>query len=230
MRGSKLDYGTAKNLYGRSLTLGEVIAHSISLSRIDAVISAYTYLLPDFLERLGSITERWIEEREQPQEPILADATATIGMVGRMMLVRHILTHELPDKPPYQVEDIAPFLTETAALLQAIDWLITAELYDYVPASQSQMNLSAANALDIAQKEMEGVLAKLRGTTGFNQDRLAASQAAWEEFAKVDAACYASQAEGGSMEPMLYAGHFAGLTKTRTGTLREWLRMEEGEY
>lgn len=224
----KLDYALAKSLHGRKVTLGELVAHSLPLSNVKAILAAYEPLLPGFRKGLEVVTERWIEEKGSNQPIILQDADKTIGAVDTAFETRHILVHELPQEPPYDIGAIADLLSHGLTFVDAMDWQITAETKGYVPRTQASMTASAGDAAASALEKVQDALAALRKRGDMSENKISESQEQWERFADADARLYSSLAEGGSMESMLYYGHQAGLAAARLATIESWLSREEG--
>lgn len=226
----KLDFSITKSLHGRRITLGELMAHSLSLSSVGAILAAYEALLPGFRKGLDTITERWVEDQHKSLLPILPDAAKAIGTVDRLLQARHILAHELPREPPYEVADVPHFVAATHGLLDAIDWQVVARTKGYVPRTQLNMNAEAGDEAARQTTALDEAVSLLVKRGDMNPEKVSASHAAWQAFADADSAMYASYAEGGSMESMLYSGHLAELTRKRLEMMREWLSREEGTF
>lgn len=227
LRGLKTDIDILASLHGRTITVGDLVAHNISLSSIESVLAACETLFPAFREKLPDVTEHWTEDAGTRLEPILRDTERTIATVGKMLTVRHIVTHELPNSAPYELDEIESFLVETRDFLAAVDWFLVAETHGDVPRTQAAMNGNAGEMLEKAETRMNDLLAKLKSMEGTELPRLESSQEAWIAFAEADSDWRASLVEGGSMYPMIWATHKAELTEARVSTLRWWVEREE---
>ncbi|MBM3464243.1 MAG: DUF1311 domain-containing protein [Armatimonadetes bacterium] len=64
------------------------------------------------------------------------------------------------------------------------------------------------------------VIAALNGPT---KSKLVTAQFLWIKFRDAEAKAYASQAEGGTMYPLLYFGSMSSSTRARTQQLKNWL-------
>lgn len=89
--------------------------------------------------------------------------------------------------------------------------------------TQQEMNRQAYREFEKADRELNRAYAKLqKGLKDAKmQAKLKAAQRAWIKFRDAESAFWASQMEGGSAYPTLYAGRQANLTKKRTKELNE---------
>ena len=197
LKNAKLDFLLAKHLHGRRVTMGDIVAHSISVTDLDHVISTYETLLPGYRNTLPTVHERWIEDRDQPQkEPILQDVEGVLASVKRLFEIRHVVTHEMPRNQPYSSEEIPEFLTSSRGFLSATDWFLTGELRGDVPKTQSAMNILAGEDLKQETMAMGQLLAEIQEKREADIELLAASQDAWTNYAKADADLHASLVQG----------------------------------
>ncbi len=71
----KLDFSVLLANHGQAITVGELVAHGVSLSRLEHIESALSNLLgAGFFQALRSTTDRWAHEvRGEPPAPILSN-------------------------------------------------------------------------------------------------------------------------------------------------------------
>jgi uncharacterized protein YecT (DUF1311 family) len=226
----KLDFILLKNLQGRRVSLGDIIAHSLPISSLAHILSIYETLLLSFKEKLPESRERWIEDRDLKSfsPPILNDVERVLSIIKRIFEVRHIVTHEMPGQRPYAIEEIPEFLTSTRDFLSATDWILIGEANGDVPRTQMAMNTGAAEDLDLVMQEMEKVVTEVRTLGEVDSKAFEASQKAWETYADAEAALHAALVQGGSMYPMVWASRKALIARGRIEALRWWLEREEG--
>lgn len=221
VKNPKLDLVFATHLAGQQLSVGDFIAHAVSINSIDAVMSAFSTLIVDFGQKLRSSHPRWSEEVESwPLDPILVDYDQTMRTLARMFEARHVLTHELPDCPTIQKTEVKLFCEAARNFIAACDWVVVSELHESLPRTQMGMNIDASGKLDEASNELEMALELVSGLSGMNIDLLNKSQAKWLEFVEIEATVIASQVEGGSMYPMLWASAKEDLTQHRIAQLK----------
>ncbi len=92
--------------------------------------------------------------------------------------------------------------------------------------SQHEMNAEARAAFDKADAELNKVYKKVLTTLDAQaQVKLKAVQRAWVVLRDAEADFHAdAEARGGSMEPMIFSGVAAELTRTRTKELQKMLK------
>lgn len=226
LRDVRFDFLTAKTLHGQRVTMGDIVAHSVSVNSLENIISIYEKLLPGYRNALPTVHERWIEDRDLPERsPIIKDIDRVLATVGRLLEVRHIVTHELPSSKPYSEQEINAHLALTDEFLKATDWYVIGALKGDIPRTQSTMNRTAGEALEAERAELQNVLEDLEIRQNTKIGLLNASQEAWAVYAKADSELQASIVEGGSMQPMVWASAMAELIHARTVSLRKCLEM-----
>jgi hypothetical protein len=115
-RDLKIDYGVVSAIHGRVVTLGDVIANSISINRLDQIDSYFTAILSQkFLAKLEGIVDPWearlrSEEPERgPVQPLITAIETVSRDLSRLFEIRHILCHELPFHLPCTKHEISAF-------------------------------------------------------------------------------------------------------------------------
>jgi uncharacterized protein YecT (DUF1311 family) len=89
--------------------------------------------------------------------------------------------------------------------------------------TQSAINQCAMEEFKKADAELNKVFQQLLLKTD-RQEKLKAAQRAWVAFRDAGCEYDASEAEGGSMEPLVRYSCYAEATKTRTNQLRAYLK------
>ena len=229
LKDAKLDRLVAKHLRGQILTIGDIVAHNISLSTLDELLSVYEQLMPGFRNALSTVTERWVEDKKSKRKPIVSDIEKTLAAVSKIMEVRNILVHEIPEESPYNASDVKDYIDYCKQFVSAIGWYITGELWGDVPRTQTQMNVTAGESLAAEEEVLSKLIGDLTARGEPDSAKLAASQEAWERYADADAKLHASLVEGGTMYPLIWATQKTVLTKARIKALRWWLERSEGE-
>ena len=229
-KGAKIDFVFASNLHGQKLSIGDLVAHTISVSNPALIISYFEGLIPDFVQKLKLSHERWSEDTATwPLPPIISNFNETIANLARLFEVRHIVAHELPRRESYEIAEISGFLTASAEFLDATDWLVVETLKGAVPRTQLAMNMQAGEVMEQLSREMDALLGAIRNRGDVDGDLLSKSQEAWSAYANREADLHASLVQGGSMYPMVWASAKAEATKQRIGVLRWWIDREEGD-
>lgn len=225
----KLDFIFADGVEKQKFSPGDIVAHAIGLSSVDAIMKVLTALLPDAKEELRTSHRRWTEDQSAfPMEPIIKDLDSTMRLLSRIFAARHVLVHELSSHRPYRDEEVADFCRSAAAFIEACDWITVKHIEGTLPFTQTQMTIDAVEDLQAAEEEVAGLLATVREIPGINLKLLEESQAAWEEFSRRDALFFASFAEGGTLHPMQVAEWRQALAEERAESLEEFIESRKG--
>ena len=122
VKGAKIDLAFAAHVNRRELTIGDFVAHAVSLNGVDGIMSIMDTLILGFAGRLKTAHPRWSEEAERwPLPPIVADYDATMAALARLFEVRHVLTHELPSGAVFDPGDLSGFIKATRTFVEATD-------------------------------------------------------------------------------------------------------------
>jgi len=230
VKGAKFDFAFAAHVNRHELTIGDFVAHAVSLNRVDAVFSALGTLLDGYSAKLKVAHPRWTEERDDwPLPPIIDDYDTMVASLDRLYEVRHILAHEMPQTSIFKPEEVQEFAAAAKAFITATDWVVVEVLHGAVPRTQAAMTESSGNDLILEEKRLAEVLSDVATLDGIDMDSLRALQNDWEKWADAQAALVASQVEGGSMQPMIWASEKMVLTRERIDQLvrlrDEWMQF-----
>lgn len=219
-KGSKIDLTFAAHVDRRELTIGDFVAHAVSLNSIEAVVSSLDTLLDDFAMKMRQAHPRWLEEQaDWPLPPIVEDYDVMMASLSRLFEVRHVLTHELPSSPVFDPAEASQLMAAARAFIEATDWVVVEALHDAIPRTQHSMNISADDHLRGDEVRLTEVLNEVASLEGIDRDALRALQTAWEKWSDEQASLVAAQVEGGSMYTMVWASEKAVLTRERIDQL-----------
>lgn len=204
-----------------SVTIGQIVAHGVSTSRVSEIIGSLQALFGDQLrDDLARATTRWIEPEHHQPKPIIADINGLMRGIERILEVRHIVVHEAPLHSPYSHAEIPSFFAHTQQFVTALGWLVVERLFDRVPYTQREMNAAAGNALQAALDDLaKARREKYPKPTPARQ----AIEKAWDEFAETaakDQAGYNDAGQPGTIAPLLWAKEMEELTRWRTEHIR----------
>ena len=94
-KGTRIDFLFALSLHGRTISIGDIVAHSLPANRIEQIVSALNELIPDYRKKLGDAHDRWAEEIEgEAPHPIISNTEKMFADLNELLEVRHIVTHE----------------------------------------------------------------------------------------------------------------------------------------
>jgi hypothetical protein len=228
----RLDFSVLRAVHGKTVTVGELVAHGVALSRLEHIESALTSLLGcGFLQSLRITTDRWAREvRGEPPEPILSNPDEVFAGVARTFELRHIICHEIASAYEIEADEVARCLESCVAFLRAADELISETLHPGAPLTQTDMNIAAGKSLSEKRKDLTEAVTTIRKRLdpveliAFDE-----SQAKWEAYCEAWVSFVAGeQANSGSMWPMIYAGEAEAVVMRRLNEVRSWRRLGDG--
>ncbi len=241
----KMDFATVRDIQGRAITLGDIVAHSVPVNAFGQILDYFETLLGKPLRPLlAGAVDRWRTEiEEEPPEPIISDFDGLANRLGRLFKIRHILCHELPAKPVYSVTEVGDFLDDAVRFTKALEEVLTFEQYGLVPLTQTGMNIEVGERLRATEEELNRLLDSVRdhlakfGEVPASFNRIGGTwlscfndaQEKWLAYrnAHCDSMTYLSQ--GGTIRGLLWASDATKITKDRISSLRTWFELESGE-
>jgi uncharacterized protein YecT (DUF1311 family) len=235
VQNTKPDYKLVLSITNEVVTFGDIVAHTVSVSNLQNVLSIFGILCAKELPSLlRSVVDRWAVEVEgKPSKPIIDDYDAVCSDCAKLFELRHMVCHELPrlGRGSTLFANVAGLMMSLASLIHALEEVLTQEVFGNVPLTQTDMNLAAIKEYEVACGELSDVLAQLREKHKTDTRRLQplnATQSAWERYRKLQATFRHDPVGGGSIGPMLRAHEGKDLTEERTKRLRGFLNAEEG--
>ena len=226
----KFDFLLASSLAGKRFTLGDIVAHSISINNLEQFITIFEVLIDIKIKiAISTVKSRWeVEVLGIDNGPIIADVDGIFKSINEIFRVRHIVTHERPIESPYKLSDISEYMKSTGKFLSALEAVCLKDRIGAYPLTQRDMNMSAHASAEQAEAEMNALLEKLYRKGEPDKVKLKQSQEAWGAYCEAEAKLHASL-EGGSMWPLIYSSERSSLTSERNARLRWWLEREEGQ-
>jgi Lysozyme inhibitor LprI len=220
----KYDFAIARSLEGGSVTLGELVAHSIPLSGVESFSAVLGILLDeDFFQLLSKTRDAWKVKLEGDSVgPIISDIASLRRTLAKLFEVRHILVHELPDKKPHKLDEVSDFLSAAALFIDASEEEFWSRIHPGPPRTQTEMNRDAAARREAAVQELEVLCNQIKGETG--RDEIESVQRLWLNFKEAEAERQTERHLGGSIRPMIYSLAAEAITRSRIDELKNWLR------
>ena len=227
--GQKIDFSILRAIHGKTITVGEMVAHSVSISSFEHINKWLgIFLGKDFVVALRTVHDRWaVEILKEPLAPVLQDPNSVFAGVKRTFELRHIICHEIASAYEINSQEIESCFEHCIAFLKASDELIAETLFPGAPLTQTDMNIAAGESLQYQTQIMETAIAKLRSDFEISDEQnhlFEESQRAWEAYSDIwgNFTAGGSRAEGGTIWPLIYA-------KAREETVKK--RIEEiAEY
>ena len=226
----KYDLPLVRSLHGRTISLGLLISHNVSLSSIETINAAFSALLEiNFFDWLSKAQYRYLLEHEEDKASalIITDIEKLKRLLARLFEARHILVHEFPEKRPFVPTEVDEMLEAAQLFIVAADEGFTQLLHGLYPISQTAMNRAAREETEAAELELEKVVAEIAKKT--ESETIFKVQEAWVAFAKSEAERNAEDFIGGTIYPLYYHTTLKRLVDDRDGQLRLWLEQRLAE-
>lgn len=227
-KGAKIDLAFIAHINRRELTVGDFVAHAVSLNNVDSIISTLDTLLVDFSAKLKVIHPRWLEEEANwPLTPVIEGYDQVMSSLARLYEARHVLTHELPSRQFLDPVELPTLAAAAKLFITATDWVVVEALHGAVSRTQMGMNLSMGGELHDEEIQLAAAIDEATKLHGIDPESLTELQNRWIEWADMQANLVASQVAGGSMYPMVWASEKAALARERRGQVKrlisEWM-------
>lgn len=237
----KIDFGLVREIQGRTITLGDILAHSVPVNSFGQIVGYFDVLLGKPVRPLlESAVDRWKTEVEKaPAQPIIDDYNDLARSLTRLFNVRHVLCHESPKKPPYSIDEIDDFLRCAVCFTKAMKEVLTFEQFGKVPLTQSEMNEAADGDLKTSENEMRRLFGEIETRVKEFDSRRAASkdqktdswlavlkdeQERWLAYRNAHCEFDSFLNRGGTIRPTLWAREANRLTKLRIADFESWLK------
>lgn len=229
INGLKIDFDSAKAISGQAVSLGELISHAVKVNNISSISSAFNALLDNnIFNVISDITDRYeVEVLGEEGSPIIDDIELTKSHISKLFECRHIITHELPDKLPFEAADVNAWIQSVGGFIAATDEFLNSKLYGAYPLTQLQMNFDAQARADKAEKLLDDIIA-IADPDKDNFD-LQEAQESWKIYMKKECEYRSeiNQPFHGSIAPSIYHSERLILIEERIEKLNDWLKYQE---
>ena len=226
----KIDYGLVRAVEGRKVSLGDFVAHGVSLNSFSQICACFTTLIgADLLSEVAKATA-W---KDGPSSNLLiADIKWVSCTLVRLYEVRHVLCHEYPESEVYQDKEIAGFLKAAGDFAGATDAVLTKLAFGTVPIPPAaEMVKTATTELEESEQLLAEVSARIEGNVDLRGLKLfRKSQVEWIKFRRAAAEMRGDNARGGSLSRYLRLLEAIVLTEARIDQLKPYLDRGEGDF
>lgn len=227
----KLDFSALRAVHGKAITVGELVAHGVQLSRLEHIETALSGLLgKGFLDSLRTTTDRWAHEiRGKPAVPILSEPDKVFADVARTFELRHIICHEIASAYEIKSDEVARCFESCVTFLRAADEFIWETIHPGAPLTQTDMNIAAGKSLSEKQEQLAKAVEAVRSR--LDEAELAAfdeAQAKWKLYCDAWADFVAGErAGGGTIWPVIYAGAAEAAVERRIHEVNGFKRLSD---
>lgn len=247
-RNFKMDFALVRDVQGRAITLGDIVAHSVPVNYFGQIITYFEILLGKPLRPLlSNAIDRWqVEVMKQPSKPIIADMDALTRCLTRLFEIRHILCHEIPSSHTYAINEISEFLDCALKFADALEEVLQFEKFGLTPLTQTEMNVSSHERLLSTEEKLTRLLLEITDKLDAT-DRirvpvpLTGPQETWAQclsdahnkwLAYRNAHCefMAYSSRHGTIWPLLWATEATNLTQRRIEDLESWKEQQSERF
>jgi hypothetical protein len=227
----KLDFSLLRAVHGKAVTVGELVAHGVQLSRLEHIDAVLSSLIgKGFLEALRTTTDRWAHEVQgEPATPILSKPDSVFADVARTFELRHIICHEIASAYEIKSDEIAQCFESCVSFLRASDELVSETISPGAPLTQTDMNIAAGKALDEKKQRLTEAIAALKSrldateTVAFEE-----AQEKWQLYCDAWATFLAgARAGGGTIWPLIYAHAAEAVVERRIEEVSGFKRLSD---
>ena len=230
----KIDWRAVRAIEGRTVSSGELIAHSLAFNNLgDIEVVMDTLNGGDFRTLLKKAQRiHWIPlsdlGKERNLDPILLDPDVTFRHVVRAFELRHIFCHESATNIALTKQELQDLMHHCERFLIATEEVICGVLNPDAPMTQSEMERRAATEYAKAEAAMTAAISLLLEKLDEENVKRAfeLAQRNWEAFAKADAEMAAFLYRGGKIHPTIVYGALEERAKERTNhikaLIKEW--------
>jgi hypothetical protein len=227
----KLDFSVLKAVHGKMVTVGELVSHSVQLSRLEQIDATLSTLIGQgFLASLRTVVDRWEHEiRGNPARPILSAPDEVFSGVARTFELRHIICHEIASAYEIKTDEVGVCFEHCVGFLRASDEFLSQILNPDAPLTQTDMNIAAGKALTEQQEQLAQAAEELRSRLEPNEvTAFDNAHAQWQLYCDAWANFVAGErATGGRIWPMEYAGAAEETVKRRLDEIRGCRRLSD---
>lgn len=233
----KIDFEIMKHLYGKKITMGEFIAHSVSINQIESIDRIFTTLLDKkLLQVLPFHINRWsVEVEKKDPKPMIQNSVEMYKCIKEIFEIRHILAHESATNIELENPKIEQAIVLFGEFLEALNDFIHDVMYPNEPLTQMDMNKSACDDLTKTLDSIEAVDSEIvRQISDKWIERLEdykRAQSSWKKYMEDYSQFEASSVIGGSMWTLIKSSSANRIALEREKDLILLLnRLEEDEF
>lgn len=227
----KLDFSVLRAVHGKTITVGELVAHGIQLSRLHDIEAVLSSLLgKGFLDSLRTTKDRWAHEvMGEPDLPILSEPDQVFSDVARTFELRHIICHEIASAYEINSDEVGRCFESCVTFLKAANEFISETMQPGAPLTQTAMNIAAEQSLNEKQEQLGKVLEALRSRLSETEiTALNESQANWQLYCDTWASFVAGERiGGGTIWPLIYDSAAEALVEQRLDEVKGFKRPNE---
>jgi len=219
-------------LSGKTVTFGELVAHSAPCNSVTDLVSSLSNLLAcDMKEALAAAIDPFHRrnDKESPDR-IVPDVDRLMADLAEAFRLRHIFAHEAAPYVEVSAEECRGLHGAVTQWVKAVDAVLWATAYQHLPLTQCEMNMHAGSEVREARK----LLAKaMRKALAHARSERSARWLRQNHSAWMDATMDWSRGTYGSLEgtmwPAVRGTDLARAIQARAEQVAEWNNWQKPE-
>jgi len=241
----KIDFTLVREIQGRTITLGDILSHSVSVNTFGQIIDHFSLLLGKPVRPLLEVVvDRYeTEVHKKPATPIVDDYAVMARCLARLFEARHIICHEAPRGKVYEPGELDEFLRRAIQLASGLHEILMFEKFGHFPLTQTDMNIAAGQELVAAEERLSRLLSEAETRVEKADKRFAElklsrndgdtwlahlkdSQATWLAYRNAQCEFHTYLNRGGTIRPLVWANEAKRLTEMRISDVESWLKQD----
>jgi hypothetical protein len=198
---SRIDGPLLLALHGRRISLGELVAHLVTLSNLDTLNRSMTDLLgTDFLEMVKDARDPWDHrERGENAPPVLERADEVFGDVARTFELRHRICHEVIVGEPVRLDELKRLCRSSYSFAVASYYAIAHHFNPGTPLTLEEALRAASEKAESLAEQIQAVEKSIvRHLPPVALEAFSRAQESWRHYVTREAEFAASQEVNGN--------------------------------
>jgi len=230
LKSYKIDFNIMKALYGKDITLGNFIAHVVSINKLDQINSHISNLIEkDFLKEIKSHFSRWdLEVKKLPKVPMMENPSSVYSDIAKTFELRHIFAHETATNITINIELVQNLFKSNVSFLNTASDYINEFIYPNSPLTQTDMNIHSGKELETLLFNIKRLNSKYKKTLDEKrQQEFGEVEDAWHNFMEIQARFEMNEYEGGTIMPTIFNATASSLAAERKLYLENMLKYAD---
>lgn len=225
----RLDFETVAAIQSKSLTIGELVAHTLPYNNYEDIsFNLKTLLGKDFTSELKLYKSKSIFTLQDDLTIDFKKKSAEIfKSVKRTYELRHIFCHEFATNLVIDKDEILINFQNCKIFLEHVNNFIWHELYPNAPETQFEMTAQVQSDLELKENKLSQLIKLIKASVKnddfymhqFNEKLFDKCIKSWEVYKKLHAEYSADYVKGGSMYQHLYASDMINITEEKIQSL-----------
>lgn len=219
-----------KALYGRDITLGNFIAHMISINNLEQIDTHISTLIgKKFLEEIKNHFSRWdVEVYKKTKIPMMDNPTKIYKDISKTFELRHIFAHETATNIEINIDLIKNLFESSVSFLNTASDYVNEFIFPNSPLTQTAMNIQSGEKLEKILSEIKILNSRYKNALNSQRAKeFEKLEKSWNGFMETQARFEMNEYKGGSIMPTIYNGIAFFLAEERKKYLENMLKYTD---